>query len=154
VDLKEPASPRPNCRGGFDYQSTDYGSRLLTWRSALRIAPGDLGPGEADLPVPKLHFSIDLTASPLELAAQALAVSRAQEFAEKNGLTVEERERTYHRDFVLSIPADRMNDILWELDLQGLLRPNQVITGDPGLHVVLEERFSWLEWVDGYEEHG
>ncbi len=104
--------------------------------------------------MPKLHFSIDLTASPLELAAQALAVSRAQEFAKQNRLTVEERERAYHRDFVLSIPADRLNDILWELDLQGLLVPNQVITGAPDLHVRLEERLSWLEWVDGQEEPG
>jgi hypothetical protein len=103
--------------------------------------------------VPTLHFSIDLTASPLELAAQALAVVRVQEFAGKNHLSVEEREGPYQRHFVLSIPADRMNDLLWELDLQGLLSPNQVITGNPGLHVALEERFSWLEWVDGQEEH-
>lgn len=102
--------------------------------------------------MPKLRFSIVLTAPPLELAALALAVSRAQEFAKKNGLTVDERERTHHRDSVLTFPAGRMNDLLWELDLQWLLRPNQVITGSPGLHVRLEERFSWLEWVDGREE--
>lgn len=102
--------------------------------------------------MPKLHFSIDLTASPLRLAAQALAVVRVQEFAAKSNLTVEEREGPYQRHFILSIPADRMNDILWELDLQGLLSPNQVITGNPNLHVGLEERFSWLEWVDGQEE--
>ncbi len=95
-----------------------------------------------------------LAAAPLSLTAQALTIARVQDFARKNSLTVEERERAYHRDFVLSIPADRLNDILWELDLEGLLRPNQVITGDPSLHVRLEERFSWLEWVDGYEDLG
>jgi hypothetical protein len=131
---------------GDDDQSTDYESLHLRG-----IQPKS-GSAEERLPVPRLHFSIDLTAPALELAAQALAVSRAQEFAKKNSLTVEERERAYHREFVLSIPADRVNDILWELDLQGLLRPNQVITGSPDLHVGLEERFSWLEWVDGQEE--
>ncbi len=102
--------------------------------------------------MPKLHFSIDLTATPLGLAARALAVARVQEFAAKNHLAVEEREGPYHRDFILSVPADRMNDILWELDLQGLLYPNQRITGNPDHHVGLEERFSWLEWVDRQEE--
>ncbi len=104
--------------------------------------------------MPKLRFSVDLTASPLQLAAQALAVIRVQEFASKNNLALEEREGPYQRHFVLKIPADRLNNILWELDLQGLLRPNQVITGDPSLHVGLEERFSWLEWVDCKEEPG
>jgi hypothetical protein len=41
-----------------------------------------------------------------------------------------------------------MIGVLWELDLAGLLKPNQRITGDPALHVKLEERFSSLEWVD------
>ncbi len=120
-------------------------------RPAHRATPGEFG-REDSLDVPKLHFSIDLTAPPLWLAAQALAIVRVQEFAAKNQLTVEEREGPYKRDFVLSIPADRMNDILWELDLQGLLYPNQRMTGNPDLHVGLEERFSWLEWVDGQEE--
>lgn len=102
--------------------------------------------------MPRLRFSIDLTATPLSLAAQALAVARVQEFAAKNDLALEEREGSYHRVFVLSIPAGRMNDILWEFDLQGLLFPNQVITGNPDLHVGLDERFSWLEWVDGREQ--
>ncbi|MDR7522826.1 MAG: hypothetical protein QN168_10215 [Armatimonadota bacterium] len=102
--------------------------------------------------MPKLRFSIDLTAPPLSLAAQALAVSRVQEFVKKNSLTVEERESAYHRDFAVTIPADRVNDLLWELDLQGLLYPTQVISGNSDLHVGLEERFSWVEWVDGQEE--
>jgi hypothetical protein len=100
----------------------------------------------------KLHFSIDLAATPLGLAAQALAVARVQDFARRNGLSVEEREGSYQRHYVLSVPADHMNDILWELDLQGLLVPNQVISGASGLHVQLEERFSWLNWVDALEE--
>lgn len=100
----------------------------------------------------ELHFSIDLTASPLKLAAYALVVVRVVEFARRNHPPVEEREGPYHRTLVLSIPADRMNDILWELDLQGLLYRNQRITGNPDLHVGLEERFSWLEWADGQEE--
>jgi hypothetical protein len=142
----------PELSGGSDYQSTDDESRRLNGRQALRIAQGELGRARDNPQVPKLHFSIDLMASPLELAGQALAVVRVQEFAAKRNLAVEEREGSYQRHFVLSIPADRMNDILWELDLQGLLSPSQVITGNPDLHIRLEERFSWLEWVDGQEE--
>jgi hypothetical protein len=41
-----------------------------------------------------------------------------------------------------------MNDVLWDLDLAGLLMPTQEITGPPALLVRLEERFSTLTWVD------
>jgi hypothetical protein len=46
------------------------------------------------------------------------------------------------------IPAERLNDVLWDLNLAGLLKPNQRIAGDPVLQPALKERFSWLEWVD------
>jgi hypothetical protein len=98
--------------------------------------------------VPRLHYRLELTASPLELAAQSLAVVRVQEYARKAGLAVEEREAAYNREYLLEIPEDRLNGVLWDLDLAGLLKANQRITGAPGLHATLEERFSWLEWVD------
>lgn len=98
-----------------------------------------------------LYFPTNFTASPLELAAQALAIVRVQEFARLNRLALEEREGTHHRDFVLNIPAERMNEILWELDLAGLLQPNQTIAGDRTLHTRLEERFASLTWVDSAE---
>lgn len=101
--------------------------------------------------MPRLVFSMDLTASPLELAAQSLTILRVQEYARKHSLTVDEHEAAYSREYVLTVPADRMNDVLWDLDIAGLLRPNQRITGDPALHVKLEERFAALEWVDGEE---
>ncbi|MDQ7842102.1 MAG: hypothetical protein RDU83_13940 [bacterium] len=101
--------------------------------------------------MPRLCYRIDLTAPPLELAAQALTVARIQEHARTRGLTVDERETAYSREFVLMISAERMNDVLWDLDLAGLLKPNQRITGDPALHVKLEERFSWLEWSDAQD---
>lgn len=71
--------------------------------------------------------------------------------AQRMGLKVEEREEAYRRDFVLVIPVDLLNDCLWELDLQGLLYPTQVITGPPDLHVKLEEKFSTLTWLDANE---
>jgi hypothetical protein len=101
--------------------------------------------------MPYLIFSIDLTASPLELAAQALAIVRMQEFARRKGLKVQEREDVYKREFDLVIPAEGLNEVLYELDLQGLLPPMQEITGSPKLHVKLEERFSTLTWVDANE---
>lgn len=102
--------------------------------------------------MPRLLYSIDLTAPPLELAAQALTVARIQEHARKHGLTVDERETAYSKEYLLTIPAERMNAVLWDLDLAGLLKPNQRITGDPALHVKLEERFSWLEWEDSKDQ--
>lgn len=57
----------------------------------------------------------------------------------------------YRRDFILVIPGERLNDTLWELDLQGLLHPTQIITGRPDPHVKLEEKFSTLTWVDANE---
>jgi hypothetical protein len=98
--------------------------------------------------LPRLVYEIDLTAAPIELAAQSLSIVRVQEYAQRHGLTVEERETAYTREYVLMIPAERMNDILWALDFAGLLKPNQRITADSALSAKLEERFSWLEWVD------
>lgn len=46
------------------------------------------------------------------------------------------------------IPPDQLNDVLWELDLAGLLTPTQEIMGPPDLHARLEERLSTLTWVD------
>lgn len=50
--------------------------------------------------------------------------------------------RAYRREFVLVIPVERLNDTLWEMDIQGLLHPTQVITGSPDLHVKLGQKFS------------
>ncbi|MDI6772029.1 MAG: hypothetical protein QME77_05515 [bacterium] len=99
--------------------------------------------------LPRLLYTVDYTAAPLDLAAQAMAVLRLQEFAHRIGLRVEESRRPNHREFALVIPADGMNDVLWDLDLAGLLMPTQEITGPPALLVRLEERFPTLTWVDG-----
>lgn len=98
--------------------------------------------------MPRLLYRIDLTVPPLELAAQSLSIVRVQEYARKQDLTVDEREGAYSREYVITIPPDRLNDVLWDLDTAGLLKLSQGITGDPALHVKLEQRFSWLDWVD------
>ncbi len=98
--------------------------------------------------MPRLTLAIDFNAQPLDLAAQVLIVSRMQEYAGNRGLTMAEREAAYSREFVLAIPAERMNEVLWDLDIAGLLKPNQRITGNPALHLKLEERFGALEWED------
>ncbi len=57
--------------------------------------------------MPRLLFQIDLTSPALDLAAHALSVVQDQEFARQNGISLEEREGTYHRDFVLtSLPKE------------------------------------------------
>ncbi len=67
---------------------------------------------------------------------------------------IEESRRHDHTEFALVIPPDRMNDVLWDVDLAGLLTPTQEITGLAVLHVRLEERFATLTWVDRDEEAG
>jgi hypothetical protein len=99
----------------------------------------------------RLLYTVDYAAAPLELAGQAIVVLRLQEFARRTGLRVQESRRPDRREFGLMIPPDRMNDVLWDLDLEGLLAPAQEITGPPALHVHLEERFSTLTWVDTEE---
>lgn len=96
----------------------------------------------------RLLYTVDHAAAPLELAAQTIAVLRLQEFARRNGLRVEESRRPYRREFALVIPPDRMNEVLWDLDLEGLLGPTQTIAGPAPLHVRLEERFATLTWVN------
>lgn len=100
--------------------------------------------------MPRLLYIVDYTATPLDLAAQAIAVMRLQEFAQRIGLRVEEARRPDRREFALVIPANGMNDVLW--DLAGLLTPTQEITGPPGLHVRLEERFATLTRVDSDDQ--
>ncbi len=102
--------------------------------------------------MPRLLYVVDYTAAPLDLAAQVLAVLRLQEFAGRTGLRVEESSRPGSREFALLIPPDRMNHVLWDLDLAGLLMPTQEITGLPALHTRLEERFSTVTWIDSDEE--
>jgi hypothetical protein len=96
----------------------------------------------------KLIYTMDYTAAPLDLAAQALTTTRLQEFAARTGLSIEEVRKARRREFALVIPPNRLNDVLWDLDLAGLLLPTQQITGPPGLHASLEERFATLTWVD------
>ncbi len=102
--------------------------------------------------MPRLLYVVDHAAAPVDLAAQVIAVLRLQEFAGRTGLRVEESSRPSCLEFALLIPPDRMNHVLWDLDLQGLLTPTQEITGPPTLHVCLEERFATLTWVDNDEE--
>ncbi len=65
----------------------------------------------------RLLYTVDYTAALLDLAAQALAVPRLQEFARRTGLRVEESRRPVCRKFAPVIPSDRMNDVLWDLGL-------------------------------------
>lgn len=102
--------------------------------------------------MPRLFYTIDFGAAPLKLVAQAIAVMRLQEFARRTGLRVEESRRPDRQEVALVIPPDRLNDVLWGLDLEGLLTPTQEIVGPPALHVQLEERFATLTWVDSDEE--
>lgn len=88
--------------------------------------------------VPRLFYTIDFGAVPPELAAQAIAVLRLQEFARRTGLRVEESRRPDRREFALVIPPDRLNDVLWDLDLEGLSPPQAP-------HIENESAFALLE---------
>lgn len=79
--------------------------------------------------MPRLLYVVDYSAAPLDLAAQAIAILRLQEFARRTGLRVEESRLPTCREFVLVIPPDRMNDVLWELDLAGLLPVDRLLLG-------------------------
>jgi hypothetical protein len=76
----------------------------------------------------RLVYEIDLTAAPIELAAQSLSIVRVQEYAREHELSIDERETAYSREYVLKILAERMNEVLWDLDLEGRLKPTGCVT--------------------------
>jgi len=99
--------------------------------------------------MPRLIYSIDGMATPLEVAAQALTVLRVQTYAQHKGLAFEELDRqSDRRRFALAIPLDELNGVLDELLFAGFLLPLQEIHGRPSAHTILHERFSTLTWID------
>lgn len=103
--------------------------------------------------MPKLIYTLDIAAPLLELAARALTILRVQEFARSHGLPIEGTCGLGRRDFLLAIPLDELNGILHELHVEGLLLdPVQPIMGRPAAHIVLEEQFATLTWIDSDED--